>query len=121
MDTSDEIPLEDHRFFQARLDHLESQNPVALLYYLEQATLTRHLRDVTGQAMQARASLVFERNIPEDQADEVVMNQIVADPAEWSGLHDPASRSRLRTLLSRFKAMLPSLPRTYQSQSEITE
>ena len=121
MDTSDEIPLEDHRYFQARLNHLENQNPVALLYYLEQATLTQHLREMTGQAMQARASLVFDRNTPEDQADELVMNQVVADPAEWSRLNDPASRMRLRTLLDRYKAALTSLPRTYQSQSEITE
>lgn len=121
MDTSDEIPVEDHRYFRARLDHLEVQDSAALLNHLEQGTLTRHLREVTGQAMQARASLVFERNMPEDQADELVLNQIVADPAERSRLHDPASRTKLRTLLDRYKAGMPSLPRTYQSQSEITE
>jgi hypothetical protein len=50
MDTSDEIPLEDHRYFRARLDHLESRHPAALLSHLEQGTLTEHLREVTGRA-----------------------------------------------------------------------
>ena len=46
MDTNDEIPLEDHRYFRARLDHLETQNPAALLNHLEDETLTHHLRSV---------------------------------------------------------------------------
>ncbi|HVT90641.1 MAG TPA: hypothetical protein VHD56_17430 [Tepidisphaeraceae bacterium] len=121
MDTSDEIPLEDHRYFRARLDHLETRNPAALLNHLEQETLTKNLRNVTGRAMQTQADLVINKNMPVDQADELVMNQIVADPAEQSRLDDPASRIKLRTLLDRYKATLSDLPRTYQSESETTE
>ncbi len=120
MDTTDEIPLEEHRFFLARLDHLESQNPAALLSHLEQGTLTQHLRDVTMRAMQAKADLVFIQNLPVDQVDEMVMQQVVADPQEQSQLYIPASRMKLRTLLERYRRTLPDLPRTYQSQSEIT-
>jgi hypothetical protein len=94
MDTSDEIPLEDHRYFGARLDHLESRHPAALLSHLERGTLTEHLRDVTGRAMQAKAELVFNQKLPEDQADELVMKQVVADPQEMSRLRDPASRMK---------------------------
>jgi hypothetical protein len=121
MDTSDEIPLEDHRYFGARLDHLESRHPAALLSHLEQGTLTEHLRQVTGRAMQAKADLVFNQNLPEDQADELVMNQVVADPQESSRLEVPTSRLKLRLLLDQYKATLPHLPRTYQSESEIIE
>lgn len=121
MDTSDEIPVEDHRCFGARLQHLETQNPAALLNHLEKGTLTEHLREVTGRAMQGKANLVCNHNLPEDQADELIMNQFVADPEEQSRLDNPASRKKLRTLLSQYKAALPDLPRTYQSQSEITE
>jgi hypothetical protein len=121
MDTSDEIPLEEHRYFCARLDHLEAQNPAALLNHLEMGTLTQHLREVTGRAMQAKANLVFNENMPADQADEMVMNQVVADPKERSSLDSSASRMKLRTLLDQYKAGLPDLPRTYQSQSETTE
>ena len=121
MDTSDEIPLEDHRYFQARLEHLESQHPAALLSHLENGTLTEHLRDVTGRGMQAKANLVFNKKLPENQADEMVMNQVVADPQERSRLNDSASRMRLRSLLDQYKAALPTLPRTYQSESETTE
>jgi len=99
MDTSDEIPLEDHRYFRARLDHLESRHPAALLSHLEQGTLTEHLRDVTGRAMHAKAELVFNQNLPEDQADELVMSQVVAEELESSRLEDPASRLKLRLLL----------------------
>jgi len=121
MDKSDEIPLEDHRYFCARLDHLETQHPAALLNHLEMGTLTQHLREVTGRAMHAKANLVFNENIPEDQADEMVMAQIVADPEEQSRLENPASRMKLRTLLHRYKATIPNLSRTYQSESETTE
>lgn len=121
MDTTDEIPLEDHRYFSARLDHLESQNPAALLNHLERGTLTHHLRNVTMQAMQAKAHLVFEQNLPEDQANEIVMNQVVADPQEQSELNDSAARLKLRLLLDPYKEAMPDLPRTYQSESETTE
>jgi len=121
MDTSDEIPLEEHRYFYARLDHLESRNPATLLNLLESGTLTEHLRIVTGWAMQAKAKLVFNQNMPEDQADEMVMRQVVADPEEQSRLTNQASRMKLRTLLDQYKAALVHLPRTYQSQNEITE
>lgn len=121
MDTSDEIPLEDHRYFSARLDHLEQLNPMELLRHLEDGTLTQHLREVTGRAMQAKANLVFNHQMPADQADELVMNQIVADPREQSRLDQPASGTKLQTLLNQYKAALPHLPRTYQSESETTE
>ena len=121
MDTTDEIPLEDHRYFRARLDHLESRHPVALLSLLEQGTLTEHLRDVTGRAMQAKANLVINHNLPEDQADEMVMNQVVADPKEQSQLYIPASRVKLRRLLDQYKTKLHDLPRTYQSERETIE
>lgn len=80
MDTSDEIPLEDHRYFRARLAHLKTRNPAALLNRLEMGTLTQHLREVTGRAIQAKANLVMNHEMPEDQADEMVMNQLLADP-----------------------------------------
>src|SRR5437867_2322030 len=118
MDTAYEIPLEDHRYFRARLDHLESQHPVALLNYLEKRTLTEHLRSVTERGTQARANLIINHQVPDDQADELVMNQIVADPQERSRLDDPARRTNLRLLLERYRAAMPDLPRTYQSQSE---
>jgi hypothetical protein len=121
MDTRDEIPLEDHRYFRARLNHLETQHPAALLSHLERGTLTAHLREMTGRGMRARAELVFNQKMPADQADELVMNQLIADPQEQSRLNDPASRMKLRLLLERYKAALPGLPRTYQSQSETTE
>ena len=120
MDTSDEIPLEDHRYFRARLDHLETQSPAALLNYLEKGTLTDHLREVTGRAMQAKANLVMNDILPESQADEMVMSQVVADPQEQSRLNS-GNRMKLRILLDRYHADLPNLPRTYQSQSEIIE
>jgi hypothetical protein len=121
MDTTDEIPLEDHRYFGARLDHLESQNPAMLLNHLEQGTLTQHLRDMTMRAMQVKANLVFNQNIPEYQADEMVMNQVVADPEEQSQLNDPTDRLRLRLLLDPYKEAMPDLPKTYQSESETIE
>lgn len=120
-DTRDEIPLEGHRYFRARLDHLETRNPAALLNHLEKGTLTDHLREVTLRAMHAKGNLVINHNLPEDQADEMVMNQFVADPEEQSRLDIPASRRELRMLLDRYKATLPDLPRTYQSQSETIE
>ncbi len=82
MDTSDEIPLEDHRYFQARLNHLETRHPAVLLNHLETGTLTEHLRELVLRALQTKADLVINKNIPEDQADELVMIQIVADPEE---------------------------------------
>jgi hypothetical protein len=120
-DTNDEIPLEDHRYFRARLDHLETQNPAALLNHLEKGTLTEHLREVAGRGMQTKANLVINHKVPEDQADELVMSQVVADPEEQSRLDNPISRMKLRTLLYRYEATLPDLPRTYQSGSETTE
>lgn len=120
MDTADEIPLEDHRYFRARLDHLESRHPAALLSLLEKEALTEHLREVTGRAIQAKANLVINHGVPDDQADELVMNQIVTDPEEQSRLDDSV-RSMLRLLLDRYTAAMPDLPRTYQSQSETTE
>jgi hypothetical protein len=121
MDTNDEIALEDHRFFSARLNHMEQQHPAALLHHLENGTLTMHLREVIARAMQVKANLVFHQKLPADQADELVMNQIVADPQELSQLFIPASRMKLRALLERYRKSLPDLPRTYQSQNEITE
>jgi hypothetical protein len=121
MDTGDEIPLEDHRYFSARLDHLEQQNPATLLYHLENGTLTLHLRELTARAMQVKASLIVNQNLPEDQAEELIMNQMVADPHEQSQLYIASSRMKLRTLLERYRRILPELPRTYQSQSETTE
>jgi hypothetical protein len=78
MDANDEIALEDHRFFSARLDHMQQQNPAALLHHLENGTLTMNLREVIAQAVQAKANLVFHQKLPADQADELVLNQIVA-------------------------------------------
>ncbi|HET6249667.1 MAG TPA: hypothetical protein VFE47_18405 [Tepidisphaeraceae bacterium] len=75
MTANDEIPLEDHRYFHARLEHLQSQNPAALLIHLKCRTLTGHLREVTARAMQARAELVMNQNLPVDQADEMVMHR----------------------------------------------
>lgn len=121
MDTTDEIPLEDHRYFSARLDHLENQNPVALLDHLEQGTLTQHLREVTMRAMQTKANLVINQNLPEDQVDEMVMYQVVADPQERSRLEDSTDQLKFRLLLHQYKAAMPNLPRTYQSEGEITE
>ena len=121
MDTNDEIPLEDHRYFMARLDHLEQQNPAALLYHLAEGTLTTHLRELTARAMQAKAILVFKQKLPLDQADELIMNQMVADPQEQSQLYIPASRVKLRKLLEHYRRKLPDLPRTYPTESETTE
>ena len=121
MDTTDEIPLEDHRYFRASFDHLVSRHPAALLSHLEQGTLTEHLRDVTGRAMKAKANLVINENLPEDQADEMVMDQVVANPQELSRLEDAASRTKLRSLLEPYKAAMPYLRRTYQSESETSE
>lgn len=121
VDTSDEIPLEEHRYFRARLHHLEARHPVALLHHLETETLTEHLRQVAGRAMQAKAKLVMNHMMPEDRADELVMSQVVGDPKEQSRLDDPDSRMKLKGLLDRYKAALPGLPRTYQSQSETIE
>lgn len=121
MDTTDEIPLEDHRFFVTRLDHLESRHPAALLSHLEQGTLTEHLRAVTGRAMQTKADLVFNQKLSEEQADEIVMNQVVADPQEQSEVHDKMDRLKLRLLLDPYKKSLPDLPRTYQSENETIE
>ena len=121
MDTNDEIPLEEHQYFSARLDHLETQHPAALLHHLENGTLTTHLRELTARAMQAKAILVIHQNLPVDQADELIMNQMVADPQEQSQLYIPTSRAKLRTLLERYRRALPDLPKTYPSKSEITE
>ena len=44
MDTIDEIPVEDHRYFLARLGHLEHRHPAGLLGLMEQRKLTEHLR-----------------------------------------------------------------------------
>jgi hypothetical protein len=120
-DTNDEISLEDHRYFRARLDHLESRNPAALLDHLEKGTLTDQLREMTLRAMEAKGNLVINYNFPVDQADEMVMNLVVADPEEQSRLDSPADRRKLRMLLDQYKAALPDLPRTYQSQSETIE
>ncbi len=121
MDKADEIPLEDHRYFQARLGHLESRHSARLLGYLEDGTLTAHLRKVTCRAMRAVADLMFNKNLLQDQANELVMNQIVADPQEKSRLVDSKSRAKLRELLDQYRTGLPSLPRTYLSENETTE
>ena len=121
MDTRDEIAVEDYRYFQARLDHLERQHPAALLNHLERGTLTEHLREVATRGMQAKGKLMFERNVPEDQAEELVMNQGVADPAERSRLRGKVKRAKLRMLLDLYRAGIPELLRTYQSQSETIE
>jgi len=121
METKDEIPLEDHRYFRARLNHLESQHPAALLIHLESGTLTDHLREVTARAMQASAELTINRNLPQDLADELVMNQIVADPREQSRLVDPSQMMRLRSLLDHYQAAAARLPRTYLSERETIE
>lgn len=121
METTDEIAIEDHPYFLARLNHLECLHPAALLNHLEVGTLTQHLRDVTAQAMEAKANLVFNQKAPEDQADEMVMNQIVADQKESSRIDDPRSEATLQKLLNHYRQKLPSLPRTYLSENEITE
>src|SRR5437762_99734 len=118
MDTNDEIPLEDHRYFLARLEHLEHRHPAGLLSLMEQRKLTEHLRDVTKRAMRALGELVIDKNLPLDRAEEIVMNQIVADPLERSRLNDPASRRKLRHLLNRYKDAIPNFNRTYLSQNE---
>ena len=121
MDTNDEIPLEEHRYFYARLDHLESRNPATLLNLLERGTLTEHLRLVTGWAMLTKANLEINQHMPENEADELMMSQVVADPQEQSRLDNAVSRMRLRMLLGQYKAALSILPRTYLSQNETTE
>jgi len=121
MDTSDEISLEDHRYFAAKLDHLEQQNPATLLQHLENGTLTLHLRELTARAMGAKARLIINHKLPEDQADELILNQMVADPHEQSQLYIPSSRMKLRTLLEQYRMALPDLPKTYLSENEITE
>jgi hypothetical protein len=121
MDTSDEISLEDHRYFAARLEHLEQQNPATLLHHLENGTLTLHLRELTARAMQSKAKLIMNHKLPEDQADELILNQMVADPHEQSQLYIASSRMKLRTLLERYRKTLSYLPRTYLSENEITE
>jgi hypothetical protein len=121
MDTNDEIPLEEHRYFWARLYHLEHRHPTALLLLMDQRKLTEHLRAVTRRAMRQFGELVVARDLPPDLADELVMNQIVADPTERSQLHDSFSRRKLRHLLNRYKDAIPKFTRTYLSQSETTE
>jgi hypothetical protein len=46
--------------------------------------------------MQTKANLVFRQNLPADQADELVMNQIVADPQYISanGIDTGSTNSR---------------------------
>src|SRR4051794_35750088 len=118
MNTTDEIPLEDHYYFQARLDHLENRHPAMLLGYLEMGTLTEHLRGVTVRAMKARGNLVINRNMAENQADEMVMLQVVADPLEpLSLLRDQLSIIKLRSLLAAYRVAMRHLPRTYLSQN----
>ena len=51
MDSFDEIPLEDHHFFAARLAYLETHQPKTLLDLLENDSLTSHLRERTSRAM----------------------------------------------------------------------
>jgi hypothetical protein len=121
MDTTDEIPLEDHRFFTVRLNHLESRHPAALLHLMGNGKLTDHLRQTTSRALQTLGDLVMNKNLPIDQAEEVVLNQIVADPREQSSLDDPKRRRMLKAFLDRYRAALPKFPRTYLSQSETTE
>ncbi|HET7057995.1 MAG TPA: hypothetical protein VFI05_04640 [Nitrospiraceae bacterium] len=120
MDTRDEVPLEDHRYFWARLEHLEHRHPAGLLSLMEQRKLTEHLRGVTRRAMLALAALVYQ-NLSFEQADEMVMNQIVADPLERSRLNDSFSRRKLRHLLNRYKDAIPKFTRTYLSENETTE
>ncbi|HVV71919.1 MAG TPA: hypothetical protein VHI52_10530 [Verrucomicrobiae bacterium] len=121
METTDEIALEDHRFFQARISHLERRHPVALLTFLEEKKLTAHLREVTVRAMRALGELTTHGAMRIDQAEELVMWQIVADPMEKSKLPGPMSRRKMRALLTRYQEQLPTLPRTYLSQNETTE
>ena len=122
MDTSDEIPVEEHRYFQARLDHLESRHPALLLNHLAEGTLTNHLRQVTMRAMQAKGSLVVYQNLPENQAEELVMEAIVTDPAEpFTPLRNGTERMEFWRLLADYKEQMPNLPRTYLSQSETME
>jgi hypothetical protein len=120
MDTKDEVALEDHRYFRARLEHLEHRHPAGLLSLMEQRKLTDHLRKVTRRAMQALGELISQK-LSFEQADEIVMNQIVADPMERSRLNDSFSRRKLRHLLNRYKDAIPKFTRTYLSQSETTE
>lgn len=121
MDTIDEIPLEEHRYFWARLEHLEHRNPAALLNLMEQRKLTEHLRSVTKRALRQFGELLLTKNLIPGEADELVMNQIIADPMERSQLHDSFSRRKLRHLLNRYKDAIPKFPRTYLSESETTE
>lgn len=122
MDSFDEIPLEEHRFFAARLAYLETHQPEMFLNLLENGSLTSHLRETTSRAMNALGELVLNKQLPADQAEELVMSQIVTDPQQTiEPLCDPRSRRKLQTLLRKYRKAMPNLPRTYQSQVETTE
>ncbi len=88
MDTTDEIPLEDHRYFRGRLDHLESRHPAILLHHLEDGTLTEHLRDVTGRAMHALGNLVIDHQAAHCAGLETVEKQ----PGGGIIMHDDVRR-----------------------------
>ena len=122
MDSFDEIPLEDHHFFAARLAYLETHQPKTLLDHLENDSLTCHLREQTNRAMNALGELALRKQIPLDQAEELVMSQIVADAqAPVEPMNDPQARRKLQSLLQKYREAMPNLPRTYQSQLETTE
>ena len=121
MDTNDEIAVEDHRFFRERLNHLQYRHPAMLLALLEERQLTLHLREVTAWAMRTLGELTMNQGLATNQAEELVLRLIVADPSEQSKVRDPVNRQRLRRLIRRYQESLPRLTRTYLSQNEITE
>ena len=71
--------------------------------------------------MQAKANLVFKQKLPVDQADELVISQMIADPKELSRIEEPMDRLKLQLLLEPYKEVLPFLRRTYLSENETTE
>ena len=122
MDTFDEIPLEDHRFFATRLAYLETHQPKTLLDLLENGSLTAHLRETTSRAMKALGESMLNNQIPADQAEEIVMSQIVTEPREAAErLSNPQSRRKLHRLIREYRKGIQNLPRTYQSHLETIE
>jgi len=117
MDGNEGVPLEEHRYFWARLEHLEHRHPAGLLSLMEQRKLTDHLREVTRRALGALAELV-RQGMSFEQADEIVMSQILADPRDRSRLNDSFKRRKLRHLLNRYKDAVPNFTRTYVKESE---
>jgi hypothetical protein len=94
--------LKAHPYYRARLDHLESQNPRALLTHLENGTLSNHLLETADRAVQTEGNLVAKEKMEPESARELVMNQVVADPEEESNLNS-LDQSRMTNLLQKWK------------------